>query len=257
MGGDGVQELTRHITALAPTIDAFNAETTALATTYFSPATFKFLRDLARNNNREWFAANKPRYEDVLRQPYLRLIADLQTPLAKISAHYRADPRAQGGSLFRIHRDTRYSHDKTPYKTWAGARFGHERRREIEAPSFYMHLQPGDCFAGGGIWHPESATLKKIREFLADNPATWKKAVHAKAFRERFEFWGERLKRPPHGYDPAHELIEDLKLKNFAAGQGFAESLACSDELLPYLAATFKRIAPMIDYLCAALDLEF
>ena len=225
--------------------------------TYFSTATFRYLRDLAANNNRTWFAANKERYEDALRQPYLRLIADLQTPLAKISPHYRADPRAQGGSLFRIHRDTRFANDKTPYKTWAGARFGHERRREIEAPSFYMHIQPRDCFAGGGIWHPEPGTLKKIREFLADNPAAWKKAVHGKAFRERFEFWGESLSRPPRGFDPAHELIEDLKRKNYAAGQAFDDTLACSDELLPYLVDTFKRIAPMIDYLCAAVELEF
>ena len=228
-----------------------------MTTAYFTLATFKFLRDLAANNNREWFAANKPRYEEVLRGPYLRLIADLATPLAKISPHYRADARAQGGSLFRIHRDTRFANDKTPYKTWAGARFGHERRREIEAPSFYMHIQPRDCFAGGGIWHPESATLKKIRVFLADNPASWKKAVHGKAFRERFEFWGESLSRPPRGFDPAHDLIEDIKRKNFAAGQGFADSLATSTELLPYLVDTFKRVAPMIDYLCAAVDLPF
>lgn len=225
--------------------------------TYFSKKTFAFLRDLAANNNREWFADNKARYEDVLRQPYLRLIGDLATPLAKISPHYRADPRAQGGSLFRIHRDTRYSHDKTPYKTWAGARFSHDRRREIEAPSFYMHIQPGGCFAGGGIWHPEPATLKKIREFLADNPAAWKKAVHAKAFTERYGFWGERLKRPPRGYDPEHELIEDIKLKNFAAGQDFPDALACSGELQPYLVDTFKRVAPMVDYLCAAVGLDF
>lgn len=228
-----------------------------MADTYFSKKTFAFLRDLAANNNRAWFAANKPRYENDLRGPYLRLIADLQAPLAKISSHYRADPRAQGGSLFRIHRDTRFANDKTPYKTWAGARFGHERRREIEAPSFYMHLQPRDCFAGGGIWHPESSTLKKIRDFLADNPAAWKKAVHSKAFEERFEFWGERLTRPPRGFDPEHELIEDIKLKNYAAGQGFPDTLACSDELHPYLVDTFKRIAPMIDYLCAAVELDF
>lgn len=228
-----------------------------MSATYFSPASFKFLRGLAANNNRAWFAANKPRYEEVLRQPFLRLIADLQPPLTKISPHYRADPRPQNGSMFRIHRDTRFAHDKTPYKTWAGARLAHERRREIEAPSFYLHVQPGECFAGGGIWHPESSTLKKIRSFLADNPAAWKKATHAKAFRERFEFWGENLKRPPHGYDPAHELIEDLKRKNFAAGQGFPDELACSDELQPFIVDTFKRIAPMIDYLCAAVELEF
>lgn len=228
-----------------------------MATIYFSPATFRFLRDLRRNNNRAWFAANKARYEDVLRQPFLRLIADMQAPLARISPHYRADPRAQGGSLFRIHRDTRFAHDKTPYKTWAGARFAHERRRETEAPSFYLHIQPGDCFAGGGIWHPEPATLKRIRAFLEENPAAWKKATHGKAFRSRFEFWGESLVRPPRGFDPAHELIEDLKRKNFAAGTGFDDAMACSDELLPTVVDTFKRIAPMIDYLCAALDLEF
>ena len=228
-----------------------------MSSAYFSPATFKFLRDLAANNNRAWFAANKPRYEDVLRQPFLRLIADLQEPIAHVSPHYRADPRAQGGSLFRIHRDTRFAHDKTPYKTWAGARLAHERRREIEAPSFYLHIQPRECFAGGGFWHPGSPTLKKIRAFLADNPAAWTKATRHKAFRARFGFWGESLVRPPHGFDPAHELIDDLKRKNFAAGQRFPDALACSDELRPVVVDTFQCIAPMIDYLCAAVGLEF
>ena len=160
--------------------------------TYFSEATFRFQRDLAANNNRAWFAANKARYEEVLREPFLRLITDLQAPLAKISAHYRADPRPQGGSLFRIYRDTRFASDKTPYKTWAGARFAHERRREVEAPSFYLHIQPRDCFAGGGIWHPESPTLKKIREFLADNPAAWKKAVRAQGVPRAFRVLGRK-----------------------------------------------------------------
>jgi len=224
---------------------------------YFTPATFRFLRELARNNNRAWFDANRARYDDVLRQPFLQLIGDLAAPLAKISPHYVADPRPQGGSLFRIHRDTRFANDKRPYKTWAGARFAHQRRREVEAPSFYLHIQPGDCFAGGGLWHPEPATLKKIRAFLEENPAAWKKATHAKAFRERFEFWGESLTRPPRGFDPAHELIEDIKRKNFAAGTGFPDALAGSDELRPFLVDTFRRIAPMIDYLCAAVELDF
>ncbi len=224
---------------------------------YFSAATFRFQRDLAANNNRTWFAANKSRYEDVLREPFLRLIADMQAPLARISKHFRADPRPQGGSLFRIYRDTRFRNDKTPYKTWAGARFAHERRREVEAPSFYLHIHPRECFAGGGLWHPEPPTLKKIREFLADNPAAWKKAVQSKAFRDRFEFWGEALSRPPRGFDPNHELIEDIKRRNFAAGAGIPNSIVTSNELLPTVVDTFKRIAPMIDYLCAALELEF
>jgi uncharacterized protein (TIGR02453 family) len=228
-----------------------------MARQYFTAATFKFQRDLAKNNNRTWFAANKKRDEDVLRDPFLRLIEDMQAPLAKISKHYRADPKPSGGSLFRIYRDTRFRNDKTPYKTWAGARFGHERRREIEAPSFYLHIQQRDSFAGGGLWHPEPPTLKKIREFLADNPAAWKKAVHGKAFRERFEFWGEALTRPPRGFDPKHELIEHIKRRNFAAGAAIADAIVTSDELLPVVVDTFKRIAPMLDYLCAALELEF
>jgi uncharacterized protein (TIGR02453 family) len=224
---------------------------------YFSPATFRFLRALKRNNERAWFHAHQADYERYVREPFLQLIADMQAPLAKISPHFRADPRKAGGSLFRIHRDVRFSGNKQPYKPWAGARFFHERRRELPAPSFYLHIQPGDCFAGGGLWHPESDTLKRIRDFLADNPAAWKRATQGKAFRERFEFWGESLTRPPRGYDPAHELIGDLKRRNFAAGAGFDDALACSTELLPNVVDVFKRMAPMIDYLCAALDLEF
>lgn len=226
-------------------------------TAYFSPAMFRFLRDLARNNNREWFAANKPRYEQDLRQPYLQLIADLQAPLAKISTHFRADPRGQGGSLFRIYRDTRFANDKTPYKTWSGARFFHERHRELATPSFYLHLQPRSCFIGGGIWHPEPATTQKIRDFLIDNPAAWKKATRAKTFRAEFALGGESLTRPPRGFDSDHELIEDIKRKSFVASRQFDDALVTSDELKPFIVASFKRIAPMIDYLCAAVDAEF
>jgi uncharacterized protein (TIGR02453 family) len=224
---------------------------------YFTPATFRFLRALDRNNNREWFHAHKADYEKDVRDPFLQLITDLQAPLAKISTHYRADPRKNGGSLFRIYRDTRFSGDKDPYKPWAGARFFHERRHEIPAPSFYLHVKPGDCFVGGGMWHPEPNALKQIRAFIADNPASWKRATQGKAFREHFEFWGESLTRPPRGFDPGHELIDDLKRKDFAAGEGFEEKLACSAELLPYVVESFKRISPMIDYLCAAQELEF
>jgi len=224
---------------------------------YFSKKTFDFLRALGRNNNRTWFNDHKNDFERHVREPYLQFITDLQTPLAKISKRYRADPKKTGGSLFRIYRDTRFASDKTPYKTWAAARFFHERRHEMPAPSFYMHLQPGDCFAGGGIWHPEPPTLKKIRDFLYDNPATWKKAVHNNKFRETFSFWGENLTRPPRGYDVNHELIEDLKRKSFAAGVEFNDAVATSSELMPTVVTTFKQIAPMIDYLCASLELEF
>lgn len=224
---------------------------------YFTPATFRFLRELAAHNEREWFTANKSRYEEALRAPFLRLIADLQAPLAKLSTHYRADTRPVGGSLFRIYRDARFSHDKRPYKTWAGARFFHERRRETPAPSFYLHLQPGACFLGAGLWRPEPDTTRRVRNFLADNPAAWIKATRSPAFRKRFVLGGETLTRPPRGFDPAHPAIADIKRKDFVATHQFADAQALAAGLPKFVATGFAGLAPMVDYLCAALDLEF
>jgi uncharacterized protein (TIGR02453 family) len=224
---------------------------------HFDPAAFTFLRALARHNDREWFAANKPRYEAHVRQPFLRLIGRLQQPLATISSHYRADPRPQGGSLFRIHRDTRFANDKTPYKTWSGARFFHERGREVAAPSFYLHLQPGASFVGAGLWHPEPPTLNRIRHFIVDNPAAWTAATRSKAFARHYELGGESLVRPPRGYDPAHPLIDDLKRKSFTAWIALDDATMTSARLPTVVAGHFRGLAPLVDYLCASLDLPF
>ena len=228
-----------------------------MAEIYFSTKSLALMREFARNNNREWFAANKTRFEETLRDPFLRLIGDLAAPLAKISPHFRADARAQGGSMFRIYRDARFSKAKTPYKTWLGARLYHERSRQMPAPTFYMHIQPGNSFVGGGLWHPEPPTLRRVRDFLVDNPAAWKKAVHNKRFASAFEIGGDVLTRPPRGYDANHELIDDIKRKSFAAWREIGDREVCSAELPGLLIAGFKGIAPMIDYLCASLDLEF
>lgn len=224
---------------------------------YFTPAAFRFWNALARHNNRDWFSAHKDDYERHVREPYLAFIADMQAPLASISPHFRADPRKQGGSLYRYFRDTRYSANKMPYKTWQGARFYHERRHEIVAPGFFINLEPGHCWAGGGLWSPEPDVLRHLRDFLADNPEAWKRATRGKAFAQHLELRGETLKRPPRGYDANHELIEDLKRKDFVAGSAFDEALACSAELLPRVVDTFRRVAPLVDYLCAAQELEF
>jgi uncharacterized protein (TIGR02453 family) len=137
----------------------------AAKSTYFSDKTFKFLRALARNNEREWFAAHKAEYERDVKQPFLRLIADLAEPLANISPHIVANPKPVGGSMFRIYRDTRFATDKRPYKEHSGANFYHAATRDIarggdgdqgtmgrlDAPGFYFHLQPGESFCGGGL----------------------------------------------------------------------------------------------------------
>lgn len=224
---------------------------------YFSPATFKFQRDLAKNNNREWFTANKSRYEEHLRDPFLRLLSDLQGALAQLAPRYRSDPKPVGGSLFRIQRDTRFANDKTPYKTWAGARLFHERGKQVEAPLFYLHVQPGHCFVGAGLWHPESKVLKRVRDFLVDNPAAWTKATQSPAFRKAFARGGESLVRPPRGYDPQHPLIEDLKKKSLVATRAIPDDVALSPALLREVEKSIRGLVPMVDYLCAALDLEF
>ena len=227
-------------------------------TTYFSDASFKFLRALARNNNKGWFGDHKQQYEDHVRQPFLRLLTDLQPDLAQISEHYRSDPKTVGGSLFRIYRDARFSNDKSPYKSWQGARLFHERRKQVAAPSFYLHLQPGHCFVGAGLWHPEPPTQRRVRQFIFDNPGSWKAAAHAPKFRKRFDFDdSEVLTRPPRGFPADFELIDDLKHKNFVFTRTFDDASMTSPRLRHALVADLAALAPFVDYLCAALDLEF
>lgn len=178
---------------------------------------FRFLGDLARNNKREWFESSKDRYETDVKQPALRFISDFAGPLARISPHFRAIPSATRGSLFRIHRDIRFSNDKTPYKTHAGLHFPHEARGDVPAPGFYLHLEPRKSFVGVGIWHPDSPTLKRIRSAIVKDPTGWKKASGGTAFKRILRLWGDVLKTAPRGYDAGHPLIQDIKRKDFVA----------------------------------------
>ncbi len=228
-----------------------------MSTVYFSDKTFKFLRALERNNSREWFHAHKSEYEEHLRGPFLRLIGDLQPDIAAISEHYRADPKPVGGSLFRINRDTRFAADKAPYKSWAGARFFHARSRQVEAPSFYLQVQPGNCFLAAGLWHPQPESQRKIRQFIFDNPSGWKAAVHSSSFKRKFLLEGDSLTRPPRGYSADHELIDDLKRKDFVATRSLDDAVVLGPKLRKTVAENFAALAPMVDYLCASLDLEF
>ncbi|NZA27545.1 DUF2461 domain-containing protein [Luteimonas sp. SJ-92] len=227
-------------------------------TTYFTERSFRFLRALARHNERAWFQAHKPDYEAHVREPFRRLLVDLQPDLLSVSAHYRSDPKPVGGSLFRIHRDTRFANDKTPYKTWQGARLFHERSRETAAPSWYLHLQPGACFIAAGIWHPEPPVLRRIRQFVVDNPAGWARAAHARAFGRRYRLSeGEMLVRAPRGFDADFEYIDDLRRRNFVALRDIDDATMTGPRLRSVLARDLKAMAPFMDYLCAALDLEF
>ena len=228
-------------------------------TTYFTDRTFRFLRALARHNERAWFHAHKADYEAHVRDPMQRLVTDLQPDLAAVSLHFRADPRPVGGSLYRIQRDTRYANDKRPYKHWQGARLFHARRREMSAtPLFYLHVEPGNCFVAAGIWRPESPALRTLRQFIVDNPAGWKAAAHAPAFRRRYALDADdRLLRPPRGFPADFAFIDDLRHRSFVASRPLDEATITGTRLRQELARDLAALAPFVDYLCAALDLEF
>jgi len=220
---------------------------------HFSNRTFTFLRDLAKNNSREWFQDNKGRYEKDVKGPALEFIQDFSSPLGKISPHFRADPRPSGGSLFRIHRDVRFSKDKSPYKTYTGIQFRHERRKDAHAPGFYLHLEPGNCFVGLGIWHPDGKTVRKIREHLVEDPKGWKKAVSGAGFKRHLQLTGDRLVRHPRGFDPEHPLIEDLMWKDYIAFAKLSQKAITEPGFLKEYVAYCRSGRPLMAFLCEAL----
>lgn len=223
----------------------------------FQPAFFDFLRQLKANNERAWFEANKARYHADVREPMLDFIAAFAEPLVDISPHFVADPRANGGSLFRIYRDTRFSLDKTPYKTNAGAHFRHVAGKDAHAPGFYLHLEPDSCFAACGIWHPGGEALAAIRTAIADDPAAWQRVTQAKTFRDTFTLRGQSLKRPPRGFDAAHPLIDDLKRKDFIAGTTFHEADAIQPDFLQRFARLARTGAAFVGFLSRAVGVPF
>ena len=219
---------------------------------------FKFLAELAANNNREWFNANKPRYEQSVVEPVIEFISAFDERLNSISENFITDTRRNGGSMFRIYRDTRFSRDKRPYKENVGCHFRHIAGKDAHAPGFYLHLQPGNVFVGAGIWLPPGPALDSIRTAIVENPDSWKKIVNSKMFLKRFgEIQGDRLKRPPRGYDPDHELLHDLKLKSFFIKQSLSDSDVQSPKFIDDVNKVYTEAAPLMKFLTNAVGLPF
>lgn len=218
-----------------------------------TPEVFRFLRELRANNNREWFNANKERYEKKVREPILQFISDAGPRLQKISSAVVADPRPNGGSLFRIYRDTRFSNDKSPYKTHLGAHFFHESAKKAPSvPGFYLHIAPGESFIAGGIWHPEPAALARVRDAIANGSAEWKALKKTKLPIE-----GGSLKRPPKGYAADHPDIEHLKRIDFVTSVQVSDKDMCSAEFLSTFVAQCKRMSPLVRFVSRSLGLEW
>ena len=213
---------------------------------YFDKRTFAFITGLKRNNNRDWFQAHKEDYEGDLKEPFLDFISDAGPQLAKISKFIVADPRPNGGSLFRIYRDVRFSKDKSPYKTHAGAHFP-TGGKGAHGPGYYLHIEPGQCFVAGGIWMPHPKALQMIRTRIAEKPAEWKKARGALDHPE------DALKRPPQGFDPNHPMIEDLKRKSFTSSRRLTDKQVTGPDLMKSFIGACREIAPMMRFLSSAV----
>lgn len=221
--------------------------------TRFDPKLFRFLKDLKAHNERAWFQENKARFETEARDPLLAFIGALSGPLAKISRHFDANPRPVGGSMFRIYRDTRFGKDKTPYKTHLAAHFPHKGCAEgVHGPGFYLHLEPGASFAGGGLWHPDPDTLFKVRSAIANKGRAWK------AIRDPgLEIQGEALKRVPQGFPPDHPWAEDLKRKDFYIGTSFTDRQVLAPDFLEQFSTACRQAAPLVAFICKAMDVAW
>ncbi len=187
-----------------------------------------FVADLKANNRREWFQQNKARYQGQVVEPVKQLVEQV-----------RLHPRLHG-SLFRIHRDVRFSADKSPYKTHVGIHFRHEDGKDAHAPGIYVHLEPGQCFLGAGMWKPDRAALERIRQAILHHPAGWR------VVRSRIQLAGDSLKRVPRGYPADAEHGEDLKRTDFFTMQPFTK-------FKPQMLEEFAvEVDPLMAFLCQA-----
>ena len=230
--------------------------------TSFSPKAFTFLRGLKKNNRKDWFEAHRTQYEQELKRPLAALIEEMDVQLATIAPEIIGSPKK---SAFRIHRDVRFSKDKSPYKTHVACWFFHRdigTRMQSEAvhggAGFYLHLTPGECFCGGGIWMPPRPALLKIRESLVDDTEGWDAIVRDRGFRKRFGDLDTEgmLTRVPRGYAPDHPAADWLRYQSFTAGTPLTDEQVTSPKLPALLAKHYAAMTPFVRWLNEALGLK-
>ena len=211
----------------------------------FTDRTLKFLRALKRHNDREWFKAHKDEYETHVRRPMLAIIERLAVDLPRVAPDLIASPR----SLYRIYRDTRFSPDKTPYKTHVAASFSHHVLPKHESAGLYFHLAPDQLWIGGGLYGPQSPQLRCIREYIVGNLRSFRSLVESPVFRRLGGVTGTKLQRVPRGFPQDHEAAEYLKLKQYLAGEELDSTLATSPRFYGALLRRFTVLAPFIRFL--------
>lgn len=226
----------------------------------FKPAALTFLRGLARNNRKEWFEANRDRYEQEIKRPLVALIEEIDVRLAGFAPEIVGNKK----SLFRIHRDVRFSKDKRPYKTHVACWFYHRDAGRAVGENaahggagFYFHFAPGEVFTGGGVWMPPRPALLRIREAIADAPEEFAAIVEAPTFRRRFGSLEQEhmLQRMPREYAPDHPAGDWLRYQSFTAGHALTETDLGSRKLIDLLSRDFQAMLPLVRWINAASGL--
>jgi uncharacterized protein (TIGR02453 family) len=228
--------------------------------TGFPPAAFTFLRGLKRHNDKPWFEARRDTYEASVRGPMRALVEQLDVVLGTIAPELRGDPRR---SLFRIHRDVRFSADKSPYKTHASAWLFHEDaghgvgREAHGGAGFYVHLEPGACLVAGGIWMPPQPALDRVRATLLEDHTALHTILRAPAFRRRFGALSDEamLVRLPRGVAADHPAREYLRYKSFTVSRSLPDATMQRATLVRTLRTDLEVLLPFVRWLNASLGL--
>lgn len=224
----------------------------------FTQATFDFLTELASNNNRDWFTEHKSRYINDVLDPAVSFVQSLEKPLRKVAPFLVADARRSNGSILRIYRDTRFSKNKTPYKTHVGIQLRHDAGKDIHSPSIYIHIQPGgESLVAAGCFRPEASALAAIRAAIDTKQSQWKRARDDKQMRAESTFWGESLKTSPRDYSKDHPMIEDLRRKDFIAVFALTDKQAIRTDLDDLIIERIKWSKPYMRFLCEAVGVPY
>lgn len=218
-----------------------------MAVPRFTPKALIFLRSLKRHNDREWFRKHRDTYETYVRGPIVEIVDQLALDLPTFAPELVAAPKV---SIYRIHRDTRFSPDKSPYKTQIAATFPHRNLGRHNGASLYFHVATDHVLVGGGIYAPESRQLYRVREHVATNLTRLRAIVNAPAFRRNYgTVLGKQLQRVPRGFAPDHPAAEYLRFKQFLAVCKRPASFATGPRFYGSLLRLFEQIYPFIRFL--------
>jgi uncharacterized protein (TIGR02453 family) len=213
----------------------------------FPPEMVRFLRSLKRNNRREWFQPRKHLFEQHVKEPMLELVAAINREMAKFAPEYVTEPKS---AIFRIYRDTRFSADKTPYKTHVAASFSRRGSEKLGTGGFYFSISQDVIEVAAGLWHPDRDVTLIVRNHIGGTHQELRRILSNKKARKLAgELKGDALTRAPKGFDPAHPAAEFLKMKDWVLDVTLDSSLATTPELQPAIVERFRAMAPLLGYL--------